>query len=75
MSEDNRIIEIKGTYIELYKLLKFGNLVQSGGEAKHVISEGLVTVNGCVEQRKRKKIFSGDMVEFYNVSILIKTKS
>jgi len=73
MSEDSRITEIRGTYIELYKLLKFENLVQSGGEAKYVVSEGLVKVNGCVEERKRKKIFSGDTVEFEDVSILVKT--
>ena len=50
--------------VELYKILKFENLVMSGGEAKHVIVEGLVTVNGEVETRKRKKIFAGDIVEF-----------
>jgi len=50
--------------VELYKILKFENLVMSGGEAKHLIAEGLVTVNGEVETRKRKKIFAGDVVEF-----------
>jgi ribosome-associated protein len=50
--------------VELYKILKFENLVMSGGEAKHVITEGMVTVNGEVETRKRKKIFAGDIVEF-----------
>ena len=50
--------------VELYKILKFENLVMSGGEAKHVITEGLVMVNGEVENRKRKKIFAGDIVEF-----------
>lgn len=50
--------------VALYKILKFENLVMSGGEAKHVIAQGLVTVNGGVETRKRKKIFAGDIVEF-----------
>ena len=50
--------------VELYKILKFENLVMSGGEAKHVIAEGMVEVNGEVETRKRKKIFAGDIVEF-----------
>ena len=36
----------------------------SGGEAKMVISEGLVLVNGKVETRKRKKIVAGDTIEF-----------
>ncbi len=50
--------------IELYRILKFENMVGSGGEAKLVISEGQVEVNGKVETKKRKKIISGDVVEF-----------
>ena len=50
--------------VELCKILKFENLVLSGGEAKQVIIDGMVTVNGTVERRKRKKIFNGDIVEF-----------
>jgi len=57
-------IKISEEPIELYKILKFENMVDSGGEAKNVISEGQVIVNGKVETRKRKKIFSGDVVEF-----------
>lgn len=59
-----RDVVISEEPIELYKLLKFENLVGSGGEAKHVISLGHVMVNGAVETRKRKKIFSGDVVTF-----------
>jgi ribosome-associated protein len=69
-----RIIEISEEPIELYKILKFGNMVASGGEAKFVISEGQVKVNGKVETRKRKKIFSGDVVEFGKVKIRIQVK-
>ena len=50
--------------VELYKILKFEGLVGSGGEAKQVIAEGHVRVNGHVETRKRKKIVSGDSIEF-----------
>jgi ribosome-associated protein len=39
-------------------------MVASGGEAKLVIADGLVMVNGKVETRKRKKIVSGDIIEF-----------
>lgn len=60
--------------IELYKILKFENLVDSGGEAKHVISEGRVMVNGQVETRKRKKIFSGDVIEFQEEKIHIQIR-
>lgn len=57
-------IEIYREPVELYKLLKFEGLAPSGGEAKILISEGLVTVNGEIETRKRKKIVAGDIVEF-----------
>ncbi len=50
--------------VELCKILKFENLVLSGGEAKQAITGGMVTVNGSVERQKRKKIFAGDIVEF-----------
>ena len=57
--------------IELYKVLKLANLVQSGGEAKFVISERLVNVDGQVETRKRRKIFSGNIVEFTGHNIRV----
>ena len=72
-SGDVRVLNIQQEFIELYKILKFENLVQSGGEAKFVISEGLVRVNGEVETRKRKKIYSGDLIEFGNHKIHVKT--
>jgi len=67
-------IEINEEPIELCKILKLESMVSSGGEAKHVISEGLVKVNGEVETRKRKKIFSGDTIEFSEVKICLKIK-
>lgn len=60
---------LKSEYIELCQLLKLENLAQSGGEAKFLISEGLATVNGEVELRKRKKIIAGDVVEFQGAVI------
>ena len=60
--------------IELYKILKFENMVNSGGEAKYVIAEGQVAVNGEVETRKRKKIFSGDVIEYKDEKLRIKFK-
>jgi ribosome-associated protein len=50
--------------VELYKLLKFEGLCSSGGEAKAVIAEGRVRLNGVVETQKRKKVVSGDCVVF-----------
>jgi ribosome-associated protein len=59
-------IEITKEPVELYKILKFEAIVSSGGEAKAVIDEGQVLVNGEVETRKRKKIVGGDTIEFMN---------
>ncbi|WP_041393993.1 RNA-binding S4 domain-containing protein [Photobacterium profundum] len=57
-------IEVSSQPIELYKVLKIANAVSGGGEAKMAISEGYVAVNGELEQRKRRKMYDGDLVEF-----------
>ena len=49
--------------VELYKILKFEGIVDSGAAAKAVIDEGNVMVNGNVETRRRNKIKSGDLIE------------
>ena len=59
-----RVVEISKQPVELFKILKFEGMVSSGGEAKLVIADGRVQVNGEVETRKRKKIRSGDTIEF-----------
>lgn len=61
--------------VELYKILKFEGMASSGGEAKSVIAEGRVIVNGKVETRKRRKIVSGDIIEFAKEKIAIKLRS
>ena len=73
-SEMMRVVEIEEEPIELYKILKFESMVQSGGEAKFVIAEGLVRVNGEVETRKSKKIIAGDIIEFGEEKIQIVTR-
>lgn len=57
--------------VELYKILKFEGLVTTGGEAKLLIGDGQVTVNGDIETRKRRKIVGGDIVEFGGAKILV----
>lgn len=64
MNEQGITISIRDEYIELYKLLKLANLAASGGEAKYIISEGLVSVNGEVDTRKRRKTRAGDTVVY-----------
>ena len=59
-----RKVEITREPVELYKILKFEGLVTTGGEAKLLIGDGEVTVNGEIETRRRKKIVDGDAIEF-----------
>ena len=69
-----KCIKILEENIELYKVLKFEGVTSSGGEAKSVIAEGQVRVNGTVETRKRRKIVSGDIVEFGKEKFRIQAK-
>lgn len=56
-------IKIDSEFIKLDSLLKYANLVESGGVAKTLIQEGYVLLNGEVETRRGKKIYPGDVVE------------
>lgn len=62
---------IKEEYIELCRLLKAVNLVGSGGEGKEVVAEGLVSVDGAIETRKRCKIRAGQTVAFGGETIRV----
>jgi ribosome-associated protein len=62
---------LRDEFIELIKLLKVMNFVESGGMAKAVVDEGLVTVNGEVESRKRRKLIAGDVVQFETQSVTV----
>lgn len=66
---DERTVELTRIPAELYKILKFENIAASGGEAKHMIADEQVRVNGHVETRKRKKIYPGDVIEIFDVTI------
>ena len=57
-------IEIRNDYIKLGQALKLAGMVDSGVEAKLVISDGDVRVNGEVEVRRGKKLYKGDMFSF-----------
>jgi ribosome-associated protein len=69
-----RIVELEQLPIELAKLLKYEGLVATGGEAKLLITEGHVRVNGEVETRKGKKINAGDVVSLGSERIKIAEK-
>lgn len=68
---ETTIFPIKGDYIELIKLLKAIGLADSGGEAKTMVEEQLVQVNGALELRKRAKLRKGDVVTTATHSITI----
>ena len=59
-----KTVDINKEPVELFKILKFEGLVSTGGEAKLVIGDGQVLVNGIVETQRRKKIMHGDVIEF-----------
>lgn len=54
--------QLEAEFIELNQLLKLAGLATSGGEGKHLVAEGLVTVDGEVEYRKTCKIRAGQVV-------------
>lgn len=58
------IIKIKTPFIQLQQLLKFADVVEEGADAKILIQEGYVALNGETETRRGKKIYPGDEVEF-----------
>ena len=68
--EEHRFV-LERDHIELYKLLKFLSITASGGEAKHLIDQGAVEVNGALETRKRRKLVVGDHVACAQASIRI----
>ena len=61
--------ELKEDYIELFKLIKVMDLVDSGAQAKFIIADGYVKRNGEVEMRKRAKIVKGDVIEVADATI------
>ena len=66
-------IEIKITteFIKLDSLLKFSGLTETGGEAKEIIKEGLVSVNGEVCTMRGKKIRSGDKISVEDYEVIV----
>jgi len=66
-----RSVIVRQIPIELCQFMKFGGLAGSGGEAKQLISEGRVLLNGTAERQKRKKLAAGDRVTFDGQTIAV----
>ena len=69
-------IKISTEFIKLDQFLKFANITENGGDAKYLIVNGYVKLNGEVETRRGKKLFSGDVVfiEFENDRFTLKVE-
>ena len=65
-------IILRDDFIKLGQAIKAAGLVESGVEAKIVIQDGEVKVNGVFETQRGKKLFGGEVVEYNGSSILIK---
>jgi ribosome-associated protein len=67
-----RDVIVSAVPIELCQFIKFGGLTGSGGEAKQLIAEGSVLLNGALEKQKRKKLSAGDQVTVGGQTIVVK---
>ncbi|MDD6160609.1 MAG: RNA-binding S4 domain-containing protein [Oscillospiraceae bacterium] len=64
-------VKITTEFIKLEAILKFAAVVATGGEAKTVIQDGLVTVNGEVCTMRGKKLRPGDRVELGDIALIV----
>jgi ribosome-associated protein len=58
-------------FIELIGLLKAVGISETGGQAKQMVDDGMVKVNGQAENRKRAKIRAGDIVEAFGEKVIV----
>ena len=65
------IIKLRDEYIKLGQALKAAGLVDSGAEAKEVIVEGSVRVNGETDTRRGRKLYAGDIITFNGEEVKI----
>jgi ribosome-associated protein len=63
--------KVEGEYIELIQLLKALGLAQTGGHAKMIVDEEMVTRNGELETRKRAKLIVGDIIKVHELEVHI----
>lgn len=63
--------KLEGDFIPLIQLFKATKLVETGGEAQIVVSQGEVLYNGVVDYRKRLKLKKGDRIEFNGQEVVV----
>ena len=64
-------VEVRGDMIRLGQLLKVAGLVASGADAKQLIADGAVQVNGEVEVRRGRQLHRGDVVALGDAEVRI----
>ncbi|MGO3325036.1 RNA-binding S4 domain-containing protein [Gordonia sp. (in: high G+C Gram-positive bacteria)] len=64
-------IEIRDDSIRLGQFLKLANLIETGADAKIVVGDGLVEVNGETETRRGRQLTDGDVVEVGGISVRV----
>ena len=64
-------IKIRDEFIKLGQALKLAGVVEDGVEAKYAIQDGLVQVNGEVDQRRGRKVYEGDVIPFEDQEIKV----
>ena len=64
-------IKIRDEFIKLGQALKLAGVVEDGVEAKFVIPDGLVKVNGEVDERRGRKVYEGDVISFNGQDIKV----
>lgn len=75
MSDIHDAVQIRDESIRLGQFLKLANLIESGAEAKEVIADGLVSVNGEVEVRRGRQLRDGDVVEIGGMTARVSSQS
>lgn len=65
-------VSIGGDMIRLGQFLKFSGLLDSGGDAKEVVIDGYVQVNGDVDRRRGRQLHDGDLVTFEGRTVRVR---
>ena len=64
-------IKLRDEFIKLGQALKLAGVVEDGVEAKYAIQDGLVKVNGEVDERRGRKVYEGDVITFEDQEIKV----
>jgi ribosome-associated protein len=68
---DPRVVRLRDESIRLGQFLKLADLVDTGADAKGLLAQGLVRVNGEVETRRGRQLASGDVVELTGRRVVV----